>query len=98
MKLNLICPSVNSVNRADAANLATSLNLCQAEIGSKLRVRDLPAQPAVCSRLRELGMCEFAEIHKLADNGALICLVCGARVALSRSLGEQIIVEKIIGS
>jgi len=71
------------------------VDLCEARVGSKLRVRDLKSHPAVCQRLREMGFCEFAEIHKVADNGALICQVCGARVALSRSLGKQIIVEPV---
>lgn len=71
------------------------VDLCQARVGSKLRVRDLKSNPAICQRLREMGFCEFAEIHKVADNGALICQVCGARVALSRSLGKQIIVEPV---
>lgn len=72
------------------------VDLCQARVGSRLRVRTLRSQPAVCNRLREMGFCEYAEIEKLADNGALICHVCGARVALSRSLGREILVEPVL--
>jgi Fe2+ transport system protein FeoA len=43
-----------------------------------------------------MGFCETAEIHKVAQHGALICVVCGAKVALSRSLAEQIMVEPLI--
>ena len=43
-----------------------------------------------------MGFCELAEIHKVADNGALICQVCGVRVALSRKLGKEIIVEPVL--
>ncbi len=71
------------------------VNLCEATVGAKLRVRNLKSHPAVCQRLREMGFCEFAEIHKVADSSALICQVCGSRVALSRSLGKQIIVEPV---
>lgn len=71
------------------------VDLCQAKVGLKLRVRGLTSRPGVCRRLREMGFCELAEIHKIADNGALICQVCGARVALSRSLGKHILVEPI---
>lgn len=71
------------------------VDLCEATVGTKLRVRNLKSNPAVCRRLREMGFCEFAEIHKVSDNGALICQVCGARVALSRSLGKQIFVEPV---
>ncbi|MBI4663496.1 MAG: ferrous iron transport protein A [Verrucomicrobia bacterium] len=74
------------------------VDLCAAGVGTKLRVRDLKSHPAVCRRLREMGFCEFAEIHKVADTGALICQVCGARVALSRSLGKQILVEPVAGA
>lgn len=71
------------------------LSLSEAEVGRKLRVRDLRTQPVVCQRLREMGFCERAEICKLADNGALICMVCGTKVALSRRLGKQIMVELV---
>ena len=71
------------------------VDLCEARVGDKLRVRDLKSNPSVCQRLREMGFCEFAEIHKIADNGALICHVCGSRVALSRRLGKEIIVEPV---
>ncbi len=72
------------------------LDLCEARIGVKLRVRSLKSKPAVCQRLREMGFCELVEIHKVADNGALICQVCGVRVALSRNLGKEIIVEPVL--
>jgi ferrous iron transport protein A len=71
------------------------VDLCQAQVGLKLRVRDLRSQPIVCQRLREMGFCELAEICKLSDAGALLCLVCGTKVALSRKLGKEIIVEPV---
>ncbi len=71
------------------------LDLCQAQVGAKLRVRGLKSGPSVCQRLREIGFCELAEIHKVADNGTLICQVCGARLALSRRLGKEIMVEQV---
>ncbi|MBM3835876.1 MAG: ferrous iron transport protein A [Verrucomicrobia bacterium] len=84
------------VNSAPSSSEQVFLDLCEARIGSRLRVRGLKSQPAVCQRLREMGFCEFAEIHKVADNGALICQVCGARVALSRKLGKEILVEPVL--
>lgn len=71
------------------------VDLCEAQVGSRLRIRSLRGGPAICNRLREMGFCEQAEIQKLADNGALICRVCGAKVALSRSLGKEILVELV---
>lgn len=64
-------------------------------MGVRLRVRTLKGGAQVCHRLREMGFCELAEIKKLADNGALICQVCGTRVALSRTLGKEILVEPV---
>lgn len=72
------------------------VDLCAAQVGARLRVRTLKSDPPVCNRLRELGFCELAEIEKVADNGALICRVCGSKVALSRSLGKAILVEPVI--
>lgn len=77
---------------------STVVDLCEAQVGLKLRVRDLRSQPVVCQRLREMGFCELAEIRKIADNGALICLVCGTKVALSHHLGRQILVEPVCSS
>lgn len=78
-----------------SAHKHAPVTLCEAGVGATVRVRKLEDNPAVCQRLREMGFCESAEIHKLADNGALICQVCGVRVALSRSLAKNIIVEPI---
>jgi ferrous iron transport protein A len=86
---------IDRVKSVPSSNEAVLLDLCEARIGAKLRVRGLKSKPAVCQRLREMGFCELAEIHKVADNGALICQVCGARVALSRKLGKEIIVEHV---
>ena len=83
------------VNRASPPNEQKILDLCEATIGTKLQVRSLKGQTAVCQRLREMGFCEYAEIHKVADNGALICQVCGSRVALSRQLGKGIMVQPV---
>lgn len=86
---------IDRVNRSSSSKEKTLLDLCEARIGAKLRVHGLKGQTAVCQRLREMGFCEFAVIHKVADNGALICQVCGSRVALSRTLGKGIIVQAI---
>ena len=86
---------IGRVNRAPSAKEQKLLDLCEATIGTKLRVRSLNGQTAICQRLREMGFCEYAEIHKVADNGALICQVCGSRVALSRKLAKGIMVQAV---
>jgi ferrous iron transport protein A len=71
------------------------VDLCEAKSGTRLRVRTLKGRPSDCERLREMGFCEEAEIHKVSQNGALICMVCGSRVALSQGLGREILVEPL---
>lgn len=88
---------IGAVNVTFGGTDEVLVDLCQAQIGCRLRVRSLKGQPSVCHRLREMGFCELAEIQKVADNGALICQVCGAKVALSRSIGKEILVELVGG-
>ncbi|MDA1273954.1 MAG: FeoA family protein [Verrucomicrobia bacterium] len=83
------------MNLNDGKNDPSLVDLCEAKIGVRLRVRGLKGESSVCERLREMGFCERAEIHKVSQNGALICVVCGSRVALSQRLGKEIMVEPL---
>jgi len=65
------------------------------EVGLPVRVMELRCEPALCLRLREMGFCELAEVSKVTENGALICHLCHGRVALSKRLAKNIIVEAI---
>jgi ferrous iron transport protein A len=49
----------------------------------------------MCQRLREIGFCEDQVIKRLANQTAIICQVCNARLALSTVLAELIWVEPI---
>ena len=69
--------------------------LCDVSVNLPVRIKALNAEPAVCQRLREMGFCEFAEVRKVAQGSALICRVCGVKVALSRYLAKNIVVETI---
>ncbi len=69
------------------------ISLAQACVGKPLHVRSLDASPSVCQRLQELGFCEDAEIIKISQGTALICQVCGVRMALSKGLAKQILVQ-----
>lgn len=73
---------------------ATS-TLCDVSINLPVRIKALNAEPAVCQRLREMGFCEFAEVRKVSQGSALICRVCGVKVALSKFLAKNIVVETI---
>jgi hypothetical protein len=45
-----------------------------------------------------MGFCENDEVWKVSDGCALICRVCGVRVALSSQLGSMILVEEVLPS
>lgn len=70
-------------------------NLCQAEVGTLLKIRKVNDDGPVGKRLREMGFCEAAEVKKISDNGTLLCSVCGAQMALSRELASQIHVDPV---
>ena len=69
--------------------------LSKAKCGQRLRVVGLRANSPECLRLRELGFCESAEVCKVTDGSALICQVRGVRLAIARTLGADVIVERI---
>jgi len=71
----------------------TATTLSQASAGCQLRIRQLDGK--ACQRLREIGFCEEMEISKLSDGRNMICSVCGTRMALSRKLGDQVLVEMV---
>ena len=63
--------------------------------GTEARVLRLDGKADVCQRLREIGFCESAIISRVGTDHALVCQVCGTRVALHQVLGEQIHVEPL---
>lgn len=63
-------------------------SLSEASVGSDLEIRQLDG-PA-CDQLRRLGFNETLPVRKLANGRNLVCSVCGARVAVSRRLAEQV--------
>lgn len=71
------------------------LTLAGARCGERLRVVSLCPKCPDCVRLRELGFCESAEVRKVADGGAMICLLSGTRVAIGRALGALVRVERV---
>ena len=70
------------------------VSLQAAKCGKPMRVVRLEGEHSVCRRLSEMGFCEDASVKKIAHGGALICLVCGVRVAISGKLAEKIVVRE----
>ena len=79
--------------KPECAALLTSLHA--ARCGRDVRVVRLEAEHSLCQRLSEMGFCENACIKKLAHGGALLCCVCGVRIAISAKLAEKIVVQEI---
>jgi Fe2+ transport system protein FeoA len=71
----------------------SAMTLSRAEAGCQLRIRQLDG--GACQRLREIGFCEDMQISKLSDGRNMICSVCGTRLAVSRKLGDQVLVEMV---
>ncbi len=78
-----------------SAILEQPISLKQARCGEPLRILSVRNECPASQRLRELGFCEEAVVSKLADGSAMICRLCGIRVAIARDLGERILVERL---
>lgn len=82
----------NIASHALPLNEDSLISLGQAQVGCEFHIRFLSG-PA-CDRLRKMGFCESMRVKKLIDGRNLICSVCGTRMALSRELAEQVMVEQ----
>lgn len=72
-----------------------TVTLLEARCGEKLRVVELERSCANSVRLRELGFCESAEVCKVVQRGACICLLAGGRVAIGADLAAHVRVQRI---
>ena len=72
-----------------------TVSLLDARCGERLRVVNVRRDCATSARLRELGFCESAEVCKVAQRGACICLLAGMRVAIGPDLAAHVLVERM---
>jgi Fe2+ transport system protein FeoA len=72
--------------------------LSRVRAGTVVCIKQLSADPQLTERLRELGLVEDQEIKLLAKGPGFICLVCNARLGLSRKLADSILVEALPAS
>ena len=77
----------------DSNHSESWLPLPQIGKGQKVRVQKLEGHESVCNRLREMGFCEDSEVRILNNSSAMLCLVCGSKVCLSRRIADSILVE-----
>lgn len=78
-----------------AADLAldSTMTLTQVGVGCDVRIRMLSGPS--CDRLRNMGFCEQLQVRKLANGRNLLCSVCGTRLAISKELADQVMVEAV---
>jgi len=76
-------------------NRNNEITLDKARCGKPVRVTRLDTDHEAHQRLCEMGFCENACIRKITQGTALICSVCGVRVAISSRLAEKIFVQEI---
>ena len=80
---------------ANSDSHGACLSLSQARCGEKLKIVTLRKDSPATARLRELGFCESAEVCKVADRGACICVLMGTRVAIGPELASHVFVERV---
>lgn len=76
----------------DDLRIDSAMSLTQARVGCDFRIAWLHDGPE-SDQLREMGFCERMRVRKLTDGRNLLCLVCGARLAISRELAQRIMVR-----
>ncbi len=65
------------------------------EVGLNCDVRISSISGPACERLRDLGFCEQMQLRKLSNGRNLVCTMCGAKMAISRELAEQVLVSPV---
>ncbi len=78
-----------------SANPSVQRQLTLNEVSLNCDVRISSLNGPACDRLRDLGFCEQMQLRKLSNGRNLVCTVCGAKMAISRELAEQVLVAPI---
>jgi Fe2+ transport system protein FeoA len=72
--------------------------LNQVKEGARVRIRQLCTSPEVALRLREIGFSEDQQVRMVSAQQTVICMVCNARLAISRQLAASILVEPMVSN
>ncbi len=86
---------MSTANSTPHSAPSAKVSLLEARCGDRLRVVTVARNCATSIRLRELGFCESAEVCKVAQRGACICLLAGTRVAIGADLAAHVLVERV---
>jgi ferrous iron transport protein A len=77
------------------ASQPVSRTLTLNEVGLNCDVRISSLDGPACDRLRDLGFCEEMQLRKLSNGRNLVCTLCGAKMAISRELADQVLVDPV---
>jgi len=66
------------------------------EVAVNCDVRISSLNGPACDRLRDLGFCEQMQLRKISNGRNLVCTICGAKMAISRELAEQVLVSPVL--
>ena len=83
------------MTNAPAASTPVERAVTLNEVGLNCDVRISSLSGPACERLRDLGFCEQMQLRKLSNGRNLVCSLCGARMAISRELAEQVLVAPV---
>lgn len=70
------------------------VRLPELPLGERGRVCALEGDANLCTRLREIGICESATIERLSGSHTLLCQLSGTRIALNGRAAQGIWVER----
>jgi Fe2+ transport system protein FeoA len=69
--------------------------LSRVQAGMTVCIKKISTDPDLKQRLQELGLSVDQTIKLLARESNFICLVCNARLGISKKLAEAILVETV---
>lgn len=76
---------------ASRVSKITLNSLSEVKKGDSVNVVGLEGTSA--KQLRDMGFCEFMEVKVLSCGRNMVCTVCGVKVAVSKKLAQQVVVE-----
>jgi len=68
------------------------ISLNDAPTGKSLEIKKIKGKS--CQKLREMGFCEGLELQKMTDDKCILCTICGAKFAISKELGCDVMLNE----
>jgi len=68
------------------------ISLNDAPTGKNLEIKQIKGKS--CQKLREMGFCEGLELQKMTNDKCILCNICGAKFAISKELGCDVMINE----